>query len=365
MVFIIALLMCMSLFAISSYCESCDSLGDEVGFFSPLVHSQLKYYILGWAAFFFFACFDYNKLREYAWFLYGFAIVALIGVFFVDPIQRVHRWYRLPIVGFNFQPSEYAKIACIIALSWFLEKRAASGQKMSTAIGALIITAIPFVLILRQPDLGTSLILFPISYACAYFGNIHPFFLRFFGFLAMTVGLVVFCIFSGLIPYESAAGAASGFLKEYQYERLNPNTHHQKAAMTAIALGGISGAGWQNSSYSQGGFLPTPYTDSIFALFGEEFGFLGLIILLVSFYALIYCCFQVTCVAKDTFGRLLAAGISTYIAVHVVVNIAMMSGLIPIIGVPLILMSYGGSSLVTTMCALGILQSIYSRRFMF
>jgi rod shape determining protein RodA len=154
-------------------------------------------------------------------------------------------------------------------------------------------------------------------------------------------------------------------MKEYQFERLNPNTYHQKSAMTAIAVGGLTGVGFRNSEYAKGGSLPAPYTDSVFPAFGEEFGFFGLLGLLLLFYSLIYCSFQVTAVAKDPFGRLLAAGIAVFLAVHVLVNIGMMCGLLPITGVPLVLMSYGGSSIVSTMIALGILQSIYTRRFMF
>jgi rod shape determining protein RodA len=154
-------------------------------------------------------------------------------------------------------------------------------------------------------------------------------------------------------------------LKEYQYERLNPHTHHQKAASCAISIGGFTGVGWRESEYARGGSLPTPYTDSAFSAFGEEFGLLGLVFLLVLFYLLIYCGFQVTCVAKDAFGRLLAAGLTVFLAVHVLVNVGMMCGMLPITGVPLVIVSFGGSSIVCTMIALGILQSIYSRRFMF
>ena len=127
----------------------------------------------------------------------------------------------------------------------------------------------------------------------------------------------------------------------------------------------MGGTGWKKSEFAGGGWLPTPYTDSAFASFGEEFGFIGLLFLMVLFYALIYFSFQVTAVVKDDFGRLLSAGISVYLAMHILVNIGMMCGFLPITGVPLILITYGGSSVISTMMALGILQSIYIRRFMF
>lgn len=172
-------------------------------------------------------------------------------------------------------------------------------------------------------------------------------------------------MFLGILSHDAVRPYAIRFLKEYQFDRLDPNTHHQKAAVTAIALGGLTGKGWRKSDYAGGGWLPAPYTDSVFPAFGEEFGVLGLLLLLALFYALIYFSFQVTAVASDPFGRLLAAGVTVYLAMHILVNIGMMSGLLPITGVPLVLVSYGGSSIVATMTALGILQSIYSRRFMF
>ncbi|MDB6081947.1 MAG: rodA [Chlamydiia bacterium] len=363
--FIITLLMGISLVTISSYSSDFLLESGDTGFMTPMVKSQCKWFLIGWGIFFLFAGFDYNKLREYAWLIYAISLFALIGLFFTDPIQRVHRWYRLPFVHFNVQPSEYAKLAVIIAMSWFLERKANASRALSTTFGALLIAGVPFLLILKQPDLGTALVLFPMTLVMCYFGDLHPFVIKTLIFVGLCALTIVFVIFSGLVSHEEARPYARVFLKEYQYERLNPNTHHQKAACMAIAVGGMDGTGWKNSEYARGGSLPAPYTDSVFPAFGEEFGFLGLIFLLVLFYALIYCSFQVTAVAKDPFGRLLAAGIAIFLAVHVLVNIGMMCGLLPITGVPLVLVSYGGSSVISTMIAIGILQSIYSRRFMF
>lgn len=363
---VILALMCVSLLVISSYSGELQA-GEMVddGFFTPIVKKQVQWFCIGWVIFFFFAGFDYNKLREFAWFLYLITIVALIGLFFTDPIQRVHRWYRIPFISHNLQPSEYAKLSVVIALSWFLERRAPVSRKLSTAIGGLIIAGIPFILIFKQPDLGTALVLFPMTLVIFYFGDLAPIVIRsmlFCGVIALTV---VCAFFTGIISHEGARPHFSKVLKEYQYERLNPNTHHQKAASTAIAVGGVSGVGWKESEYGRGGSLPYPHTDSAFAAFGEEFGFVGLAILLVLFYGLLYCSFQVTAVAQDPFGRLLSAGISVFLAVHICINIGMMCGILPITGVPLVLISYGGSSVLSTMMALGILQSVYSRRFMF
>ena len=335
----------------------------------PLITSavshQIKAFLIGWGVFLLFAWMDYNKLREWVWVLYALMIVSLIGLFFTDSIQRVHRWYRIPFIGFNFQPSEFAKLIVVITLSWYLERNKTHSSSFKTAMGGLLIVAIPFILILKQPDLGTALVLFPITLTLFYIGDFHRGIMRIMGGLAIVAVLVIASIFSGLLPHEEIKPYATMFLKEYQFDRLDPNTHHQKAAQVAIAVGGIAGSGFRKSEFSGGGWLPAAYTDSVFPAFGEEFGFLGLVSLLFLFYGLIYCCFQVTVVAKDPFGSLLAAGITVLLAMHIVVNIGMMIGFLPITGVPLVLVTYGGSSVFSTMMALGILQSIYARRFMF
>lgn len=355
----------ISLLVISSF--SIDSTGDlsEEGFFTPMVIRQIQSFILGLIAFAFFAGFDYNKLREWTWILYALMLVSLFGLFFTETIQNVQRWYRIPLINFNFQPSETAKLIVVITLSWFLERNKAKAEALSTAFFGAIIVGIPFLLILKQPDLGTALVLFPITLVMFYFGNVNTSVVRCMTVFGAVIVLLVGVIFLGIISHEDIKPYALKFLKEYQFERLNPNTHHQKTAAIAIAIGGIFGTGWRQGEFTGGGWLPAPYTDSVFPAFGEEFGFMGLLLLLVLYYALIYFSFQVSAVAQDHFGRLLSAGITVYLAMHVLVNIGMMIGFFPITGVPLVLISYGGSSIISTMTALGILQSIYSRRFMF
>ena len=362
---VIAALMCVSLLIISAYSIEPTADPSEEPFFTPMVKHQLQWQAIGWAVFFFFAGFDYNKIREWTWFLYAVMILLLIGLFFTDPIQRVQRWYRVPFLPMSFQPSEYAKLIVVIALSWYLERSRSHATAWSTAFYGCLIAGIPFLLILKQPDLGTAFVLFPITLVMFYFGDIRPVVVRIMTWLGggLLVGVVL--IFLGVLPHKEVRPYVTHFLKNYQFDRLDPNTYHQKAAVTAIALGGLTGKGWRKSDYTGGGWLPAPYTDSVFPAFGEEFGFFGLLLLLVLFYALIYFSFQVTAVTADPFGRLLSAGITVYLTMHMLVNIGMMSGLLPITGVPLVLVSYGGSSILSTMTALGILQSIYSRRYMF
>lgn len=365
MLAIIICLMVVSLLVVSSYTLNPSIDHTEEVFFTPLTRTQTQWFVIGMFVYFFFAGLDYNKLREWTWLLYGLMILSLVGLFFTESIQNVHRWYRIPFINASFQPSECAKFIVVIALSWFLEKHRAHAASWRTACYAALIVGIPFLLILKQPDLGTALVLFPITLVMFYFGGIHPLIVKVMSITGGLALVLVAVIFLGILPHESIRPYATKVLKDYQFDRLNPATHHQKAASTAISLGHLTGTGWRKSEYTGRGWLPAPYTDSVFPAFGEEFGFIGLVFLLGLYYALIYFSFQVTAVAKDPFGRLLAAGVAVYLAMHILVNIGMMCGFLPITGVPLILVTYGGSSILSTMMALGILQSIYCRRFMF
>lgn len=362
---VILLLMCVSLLVISAHSIPTTIDGGELSFFTPIVKSQIQWFFLGALLFLFFAGFDYNKLREWTWILYLLMIVLLVGLFFTSSIARVHRWYKIPFLGISMQPSEYAKLIVVITLSWFLERKKTRSTDWSTVFQSAIIVGIPFLLILKQPDLGSALVLFPITLVMFYFGDVRPIVIKVMSWAGALVLAIVALLFLEIVPHETARPYATLFLKEYQFDRLDPSTHHQKASATAIAVGGLTGSGWRESEFTGRGWLPMPYTDSVFPAYSEEFGLIGVIFLLALFYALIYFCFQVTVVAKDHFGRLLSAGITVYLAIHIAINIGMMCGFLPITGVPLILITYGGSSIQATMTALGILQSIYSRRFMF
>lgn len=359
---VVCFLMMISLLVISSMTANAES--EKFIFWTPLVKTQVRWFCLGWAVFFFTAGFDYRKLREWSLFLYIVILLLLVGLFFVSPIQNVHRWYRIPGVA-SFQPSEQAKLGMVFFLAWFLERKGFLVASLQTALQVGVLVGIPFLLILKQPDLGTALILYPIALAMGYFAGVHRGVLKCLTLCIACSLFVVMLMFVGVLSHEQMKPAFTSVIKEYQYERLNPNTYHQRASQTAIAIGGLTGSGWQKSEFSKRQWLPAAHTDSVFAAFGEEFGFVGLAFLLFLFYALVYFSFQVVAAAKDPFGRLVAAGLSVYLAMHVLLNSAMMCALLPISGVPLIFVTYGGSSLITTMGALGVLQSIYSRRFMF
>lgn len=364
-VLIILLLNVASLVTISSFSPDFLISGEEMPLLSGPVKNQLQWFLMGWAIFFLVVSLDYNSLRNWTWLLYLISLLGLIGLFFTDPIVRVQRWYKIPGVAMSFQPSEYAKLAMLLALAWFMEKKSTTSGTVLTFIQAALIAGIPFFLIVKQPDLGTAFVFYPMAAVMLYFGGVSS---RLLKWCLVPLYLALFFIaltFSGVVPYDSLRLCVKGFLKEYQYERLNPDTHHGKASQMAIGLGGVHGSGWRQGDFWRGGGLPAPYTDSIFSAFGEEFGLMGMGALLVLYYFLMYTCFQAAASAKDIFGRLIAAGFAASIAVHVIVNIGMMSGCLPITGVPLPLMSYGGSSYLATMAGLGVVQSVYARRFMF
>jgi rod shape determining protein RodA len=360
---VIILLSFCSLLVISSN-EQLDP-GAQDTFFTPRVMSQIQWFVIGFGVYLFFACLDYNKLREWTWIFYIIILVLLLGLFFTEGSKNVQRWYKIPGINMKFQPSELSKLVIVMTLAWFLERNKSSVKSWSTLFLASLIVFIPFVLIYKQPDLGTALMLYPMTLVMFYFGGVRMGVIKVMTFLGALVIFTVLLFFLNIVTHEEARPHVTKVLKEYQYERLNPNTHHQKAAQVAIAVGGLSGTGWQQSEFTRRGWLPEAQTDSVFPAFVEEFGFLGAFTMLALFYALITFSFQVVAVAKDYFGCLLSAGVTAYLAMHVIVNIGMMTGLLPITGVPLILVSYGGSSVLATMMALGILQSIYARRYMF
>lgn len=358
---LILALMMISLLVISAMTGD----GEAETWLTQVTKIQIQWFMIGWVVYFFFVGMDYRKLRSWSWILYAAVIVLLIGLFFTTPIQNVHRWYRIPFLGREFQPSEYAKLTVVVALSTFLEAKGRNVGSWGTALQAIAIVLFPFLLILKQPDLGTALVLYPIALVMFYLGGIKKKVVNFMSFIGVVAFVFVALIFTGILSHDDLKPYATKVLKEYQYERLNPNTYHQKAAQTAIGLGGVSGSGWHKSEFSGRQWLPAAHTDSVFAAYAEEFGLLGIFLILLFFFGLIYFSFQVTAGAKDTFGRLLSAGVTVYLAMHVIVNIGMMCGFLPITGVPLILVTYGGSSVVSSMMALGMLQSIYSRRYMF
>lgn len=356
-VFLVLGMMFLSLVVISGITGE---IGDP--FFTPQVMSQLKWFGLGWIGFFGFAYFDYRKLKGSAWIAYIALVIALIGLFFAPSVHSVHRWYRLG-AGFDIQPSELSKLIVGLVLAVFIDHYRSGIGRLGPTLGACIIGFVPTVLVLRQPDLGTAMILGLIVCSALYVGGAHRMIMRLMVASLIGTFACVALVFSGAIPHESLRPYALRVMKEYQYERLVPGGYHQKAAQIAIGTGGVRGKGWRQADYTGGQWLPAAHTDSAFAAFAEQFGLAGIIVLLVWLFSLFYLGLKIAAVARDLFGKILAATITTGLGGHILVNMGMMSGLLPITGVPLALITYGGSSVLTTMMGLGLLQSIYSRRF--
>jgi len=359
-VLIISLLMFVSILVIAS-----TSGVDQEIFWTPYVKNQCKWFFLGSLVYLFFASLDYRLLQKVSPIVYGLLLLLLLGLFFTGPIQNVQRWYRIPGINFTFQPSELAKLSVVIAMAKYLSENLdliASGRGL---LKAGLIVLIPFVLILKQPDLGTALVLYPITLSLFYLSGVSSRVIRLMSGGAIIGFIFISMMFLKILSHEGMRPFITLFLKDYQYERLNPNTYHQNASQMAIALGQWTGSGFRQSEFTKGGWLPAAHTDSVFAAFAEEYGLFGVFFLLLLFFLLVYLGFRVTQLAKDPFGRFLACGITVTLATHVFVNMGMMCGFLPITGVPLVMVTFGGSSVLSTMASLGILQSVYARRYRF
>lgn len=326
---------------------------------------QVLWVCLGVALFLVVANINYRRFWDWTYFLYLVSLFFLLLVLILGSVRLgAQRWLRFG--WFNFQPSELAKLVMAIFLArYFSLKDETNVTLLSERFGlfrALILPfffiSIPMGLIIEQPDLGTGLLILLMFIPMLYLANIR---LKYILFLLSSV------IFS--VPF------VWNFLRGYQKDRLmvflNPNIDPLGAGYTiiqskiAIGSGGFWGRGWLSGTQSQLRFLPEAHTDFIFASFSEEWGLLGGVFLIFLYYLLIRQGFLIAQRTRDQFGRLLAFGISILLAIQVIINIAMNMGLAPIVGIPLPLMSYGGSSMFVTFIALGILTNIDKSRAVF
>jgi len=294
-----------------------------------------------------------NFLRRTTPWLYAIGVILLVIVAAVGHIgMGAQRWLNLGIV--RFQPSELMKLAVPMMCAWYLHERALPPSFMSlTLLGALIL--VPVGLVAVQPDLGTAAL---IAIAGAL--------------VIVMAGLQVriMAIFAAL----AAIGAWFGwsFMHDYQRKRvltfLDPQTdplgagYHIIQSQIAIGSGGVFGKGWMNGSQAQLEFLPERSTDFIFAVIGEEFGLLGLGLLLLLYMFVVGRSIFLAMQTQDTFARLLAGSLALTFFVYVFINAGMVTGLLPVVGVPLPLVSYGGTSVVTLLAGFGILMALYSHR---
>ncbi len=294
-----------------------------------------------------------NFLRRLAPWLYVVGIVLLFVVAATGRIDKgAQRWLNLGL--FRFQPSEIMKIAVPMLGAWFLRERALPPDWKSLLALAVIIF-VPAGLVAMEPDLGTAALI-------AASGVL----------LVLMAGLSMRVVLALLLGAAGCAVIGFKFLHGYQRERvltfLNPQTdplgggYHIIQSQIAIGSGGVFGKGWMNGSQAQLDFLPERSTDFIFSVVGEEFGLIGLIALLALYLFIVSRALWLAVQTNDTFSRLLALSLALTFFVYVFINAGMVSGLLPVVGVPLPLVSYGGTSVVTLLAGFGILMGLYSHR---
>ena len=297
--------------------------------------------------------------------IYGFGVALLIAVAAFGLIKKgARRWLNIGVV---IQPSEIMKIAMPLMLAWYFQKR--EGIQKSWDYGvATVILAIPVFLIARQPDLGTALLVFAAGlYVIILAGLPWKWILPFVGLGA--IGILLIIIFGGTI---CANDVVWPFVHDYQKHRictlLDPTSDplgkgfHTIQSMIAIGSGGFFGKGWFQGTQAHLEFIPEKHTDFVFAVFSEEFGLLGNLILIALFFALIKRGLAISASGPNLFTRLLGASVTLIFFTYAFVNIGMVSGLLPVVGVPLPFISYGGTALVTLGFGAGILMSIHRHR---
>ena len=319
-----------------------------------LLNRQTVRLLLAFIVMFAVAQINPSTLKHWAPWMFAAGLLMLIAVLVLGEVGKgAQRWLNLGL--FRFQPSELMKIAVPIMTAWYLAE-ASIPPKFGRLVVATIIVIVPTLLIAKQPDLGTSLLIASSGF-----------------FVLLLAGLSWKIIFSVITLLTASTPIFWNYLlHDYQRQRiltfLNPETdplgsgYHIIQSTIAIGSGGLYGKGWLNGTQSHLDFLPERSTDFVFAVFSEEFGFLGTLLLLAVYIAVISRGIVIAVNAQDTFSRLVAGSLTLTFFVYVFVNIGMVSGILPVVGLPLPLISYGGTSMVTIMAAFGILMSIQTHR---
>lgn len=318
------------------------------------VQRQGIFAILNVAVAIFLMNFDYKILQAYGNKLYIFNLVMLLAVMVVgQSALGAQRWIQLGPI--SLQPSEFSKLIMIVSLAGMLEERVGKLNNLHDLLPVAAYVGVPFLLVMKQPDLGTSLV-----------------------FMAIFFGMIFVCgVNMRLLGGIFGAGLACmpilwHFLKDYQKMRImvfmDPNVdplgsgYHIIQSKIAIGSGMLFGKGLFGGTQSQLNFLPENHTDFIFAVVGEELGFIGAAFLLLLYLIVLWRGIKIARDASDMFGRLLAVGITSMLAFHVLVNVGMTTGIMPVTGIPLPFMSYGVSSLTTNILSIAILLNIHMRK---
>jgi rod shape determining protein RodA len=302
---------------------------------------------------------DYQKLRAASIWLYVIVVVALALVLVIGrEVNGSRRW--LEILGFQFQPSEFMKIVIVIALaSYFSSQDIPPYPSFVRLIVPGAIVAVPLLLILAEPDLGTAISLLAASLTIIFFMGIRW---RYIGILVAAVAPLLWPLWEHV-------------LKPYQKKRililLRPDLdplgagYHIRQSKIAIGSGMFTGKGFLNGTQNKLHFLPEKHTDFIFSVWAEEWGFLGCLVLLLLLSALIALSFRVARRSRDRFGTLLVVGMTSLILWQALINIGMVIGVLPVVGITLPFVSYGGSSIISLCVAVGLIENVSMRRFLF
>lgn len=315
---------------------------------------QIIYVGVGLFIFWVVSRIDYNVLRNYSNLLYitmvGFLL--LVEIFGATRLGAT-RWISLGF--FQFQPSEFAKLALIIVLAKFFSDNYEKSNEIRYVLMSLLYLLPPLVLVLAQPDLGTALVLVMVWLAMALTMKLK---MRYFVIMLVVLLISLPVIYPRLAPYQRQRIAT------FINPTANPDTtgYNVNQAIIAVGSGGLFGQGLSSGSQSQGNFLPSQHTDFIFAVLSEKLGFLGGLLCIFLYCVIVVRAIWIAKNSADRFGTLLAIGIATMFAFHVVVNISMNIGLLPVTGIPLPFISAGGTSMMISLISIAILESIYGRR---
>ena len=321
---------------------------------------QIFYIVGGLVAMFLFAKIDYHKLIDLAPWLYGFFLLALAAVLVPGIGHKAlgaRRWIKMGPM--QFQPSEWMKLVIILLVARYFANLGGRSLTWKEIFRIFALVGLPMLLILKQPDLGTSLMYIPVLVVGLFLGGIN-----------LKQSLILVAAAMVLL----VGGWSSGkLLKPYQKARLtsfiNPSNDPRGSgyqilqAKIAVGAGGIWGEGAEKGSQTQGAFIPIPHADFIFAAFSEEHGFVGAIFVLLLYFLLLMRLIQNAQTAADLVGSLIIMGIVAVLTFQILVNVGMVIGFMPVTGIPLPLMSYGGSSVLFTFLALGVAMNVRMRRF--
>lgn len=329
----------------------------QLDFSESFIAKQVMWMAAGLIIFFAMVRISYQRFVDISYAIYVLNILLLLLVLVLGRARLgAQRWFA--IGSFTFQPSEFIKLSLILALANYIGSKRGAMDSLRALVVPCILLGIPFILVLLQPDLGTGLLLLPIFFSMLYVGGAR---LR---YLAGMIGIGL----AGLPFFWH-------FLREYQKARLlvflNPNVDPLGAGYTiiqskiAVGSGGLVGKGYQSGTQNQLNFLPERHTDFIFSVIGEEWGFAGAMLVILLFFFVVKRTYTVAGLTTDMYGKVIACGIGTMIAMQVVINIGMTIGMMPVVGIPLPLISYGGSSLITTLVAIGLVLNVGMRRSTF